>query len=124
MGGMRGLPGMPASKGGQPGSKGLESRGSRGGNKPPMGGPGAGTFKSNLGAGYNAFNVPKYGAGSGLGGGIGGGIGSYGSGGLGLGGSGIGGIGLSGGAGAFGSSSNVDLNTNNNMTPRCLVAAK
>ena len=107
---------MPGSKGGQPGSKGLESRGSRGGNKPPMGGPGAGSFKSNLGAGYNAFNVPKYGAGSGLGGGIGGGMGSYGSGGLSLGGSGIaGGLGLSGGAGAFGSSSNVDLNTNNNL---------
>ena len=32
-----------------------------------------------------------------------------------LGGGGIGGLGLSGGAGAFGSSSNVDLNTNNNM---------
>ena len=80
MGGLRGLPGMP-------GSKGLESRGagSKGGNKPPM----AGSFKSNLGAGYkpmggasggpgmssglNAFNIPKYG--SGIGGGIGGGIG-------------------------------------------------
>ena len=62
MGGMRGLPGMPSSKGGVPGSKGLESRGSRGGNKPPMGGiSGPGNFKSNLGAGYNAFNVPKYG---------------------------------------------------------------
>lgn len=98
MGGMRGLPGMP-------GSKGLESRGagSKGGNKPPMGGPGA--FRSNQGAGYNltkptgnnysgpgglssnlnAFNViGKYGAGSGIGGGIGGGmgLGSY-SGGLG-----------------------------------------
>ena len=98
---------MPGSKGGQPGSKGLESRGSRGGNKPPMGGQGANSFKSNLGAGYNAFNVPKYGSGSGLGGGIGGGIGSVSIGGLG----GMGG--LSGGAGGgFGSSSNIDLNAN------------
>jgi len=85
MGGMRGLPGMP-------GSKGLESRGigSNGGNKPPI--VGAGAYRSNLGAGYKpsyaapggtpgnlaAFNVQKYGAGSGIGGGIGGGIGSLG----------------------------------------------
>ena len=67
---------------------------------------GVGNFKSNLGAGYNAFNVPKYGQGSGLGGGIGGGIGSASIGGLG----GIGG--LSGGG--FGRSSNVDLNANTN----------
>jgi len=120
MGGMRGLPGMPGSKGGQPGSKGLESRGSRGGAKPPMAAPGAASFKSNLGAGYNAFNVPKYGSGNGLGGGLGGGIGgmsSYGSGGLGLGGNGsAGGLGLAGASGGFGSSSNVDLNNNNNMS--------
>ena len=78
MGGMIGLPGMP-------GSKGLESRGalSKGGSKPPM----IGSYKSNLGAGFNkntsgapsgsvpsglnAFNVPKYGSGGGIGGGIG-----------------------------------------------------
>lgn len=79
MGGMIGLPGMP-------GSKGLESRGavSKGGTKPPM----IGSYKSNLGAGFNknasgaasggsmpsglnAFNVPKYGSGGGIGGGIG-----------------------------------------------------
>lgn len=78
---MVGLPGMP-------GSKGLDSRGalSKGGNKPPM----LGSYKSNLGAGFNknasgaasggsmpsgmglnAFNVPKYGSGGGIGGGIG-----------------------------------------------------
>merc|ERR1711879_232044 len=87
---MIGLPGMP-------GSKGLESRGavSKGGTKPPM----MGSYKSNLGAGFNknasgaasggsmpsgmglnAFNVPKYGSGGGIGGGIGlGGMGGMGS---------------------------------------------
>jgi hypothetical protein len=90
MGGMKGLPGMPQSKG----------RVSQNGIKPPK----MNAYQSNLGAGYNnksglsgaglnAFNVPKYGAGGGLGGGIGGGMG-------------LGG-GIGGGLGSYGSSSGL-----------------